>query len=220
MGVSVFSPFSCWQLLPLQVHHLHQSEGAEWGLLAQGIWIPPPGPLLQHLVHISGEAAQLCGGEVPKLWTNKDLSTWYLSEVQLSHRDYSVMLLTLFWHNLRFCFPEHYKKSSERKQNRPNRSTVISRVSLEAVISEVFIYKRHYTQIWYQELCGTVMFSHLQAYWPKESALIPAVWLQHYANGNTKTHLSHFSYLFHSSTRFIIIPLPQEELTREALSDR
>lgn len=114
-------------------------------------------PLLKQLVHIGGEEAQLSVVKSPG-YEQIDLSTWCLSEALLPRTEYGVMLLILFWHNLRFCFPEHQKKSSERKQKRFNWSIVISRVSLEAVVSEVFIYKRHYIQIWYQELCGTVKF--------------------------------------------------------------
>lgn len=40
-------------------HHLCQSWGAEWGLRAPGVWIPPPGPSLQRQVHSIGDKAQL-----------------------------------------------------------------------------------------------------------------------------------------------------------------
>lgn len=61
-----------------------------------------------------------------------------------------------------------------------------------------------------------VLFSHLQVHGAEESALRPAVWLQCYAN-SPNTHLSHITHLFHSYTRFILIPLSQDELLSEKL---
>lgn len=108
------------------------------------------------------------GGEMPRVWTNKDLSNWCLSGAQLSHTGYDVTSLTLFGHNLRFFFLERVKKYSKKQK----------KSLIGAWWSQGFLYKLQYLKFSFikdtthrsdtKSIVVTVKFYHLQL---KESVL-------------------------------------------------
>lgn len=68
MGGECFLFSFLWRLLPLQVYHLHQSEGAEWGLRESEFLLLPLAETTG--AHQWRRSMTRCG-EVPRLWANR-----------------------------------------------------------------------------------------------------------------------------------------------------